>query len=63
MEPITLEKLALAVKKMRNAQKQYFKFRTQVFLKKSIALEAAVDDMIRPLDLPEEKENVQQNLF
>lgn len=44
-----MQEFLVLVDKMRTAQKEYFKFKTKTDLKRSIALEAKVDEQLKKL--------------
>ena len=57
-----MDKFMLTVKKMRDAQKRYFRYRTSIELNQSKKLEKEVDDMIRERER-EENDKLQLKLF
>ena len=57
-----MDKFMLTVKRMRDAQKQYFRYRTSIELNQSKKLEKEVDDMIGEIER-EENDKLQLKLF
>lgn len=51
------------VRKMRNTQKKYYRTKDYMVLKLSMQLERVVDKMLEEIDLPEQKEPKQLEMF
>lgn len=51
------------VRKMRNTQKQYYRTKDYMVLRLSMQLERVVDKMLEEIDLPEQKEPKQLEMF
>lgn len=51
------------VRKMRNTQKKYYKTKDYMVLRLSMQLERVVDKMLEEIDLPEQNEPKQLEMF
>lgn len=51
------------VRKMRNTQKKYYRTKDYMVLRLSMQLERVVDKMLEEIDLPEQKEPKQLEMF
>lgn len=62
---MTVFEFVATVKKMRTAQKEYYRFKSPVALKKSISLEVQIDRILKDFEtmLPPEDQVQQLDLF
>lgn len=51
------------VRKMRNTQKKYYRTKDYMVLRLSMQLERVVDKMLEEIDIPEQKEPKQLEMF